>query len=236
VIRTRQDIDGASLRGHVPDAADAADLVGRALARDPAAVRALVDRLSPVIERRVAAALWRRTSTRDVRQELADMIQEVFLSLFAADGKALRAWAPARGLSLESFVGMLAQHQVASILRNGRTSPWRDDPTDADQIDRLVGPAQALDVIVGSREHLRALLDELRASLSPRGLELFQRLIVDEEPVEALCAAAGMTRDALYQWRSRLLRQVRELSAKIEDAPVSETASEPRKVTTVPKT
>ena len=219
----------------MPDAADAADLVGRALARDPAAVRALVDRLSPVIERRVAAALWRRTSSRDVRQELADMTQEVFLSLFAADGKALRAWAPARGLSLESFVGMLAQHQVASILRNGRTSPWRDDPTDADQIDRLVGQAQGLDAIVGSREHLRALLDGLRASLSPRGLELFQRLIVDEEPLEVLCAATGMTREALYQWRSRLLRQVRDLSAQIEAAPLSETVSELRKVTRVPK-
>jgi RNA polymerase sigma-70 factor (ECF subfamily) len=205
------------------------------LARDPAAVRALVDQLSPIIERRVAAALWRRTSTRDVRQELADMTQEVFLSLFAADGKALRAWDPARGLSLDKFVGMLAQHQVASILRNGRTSPWRDDPTEADQIDRLVGPTAGLDAVVGSREHLRALLDRLRASLSPRGLELFQRLIVDEEPVEVLCVATGMTREALYQWRSRLLRQVRELSAQIQAEPASDPAGPLRIVNRLPK-
>ncbi|HVR64953.1 MAG TPA: hypothetical protein VMU50_23815, partial [Polyangia bacterium] len=201
---------------HVPDLLDENDLLRRALARDPPAVRALVDRLSPTIERRVAAALWRSASTRDVRQELADMTQQVFLSLFADEGKALRAWDPARGLSLEKFVGMLAQHQVASILRNGRTSPWRDDPTEADEIDRLVGSAAGLDAIIGSREHLRALLDGLRASLSPRGLELFQRLIVDQEPVEAVIKATGMTREALYQWRSRLLRQARELSAQIE--------------------
>jgi hypothetical protein len=209
----------------VPDVADDGELVRRALGRDPRAVRALVDRLSPIIERRVSAALWRRSTTRDPRQELADMTQEVFLSLFAADGKALRAWDPARGLSLERFVGLLAQHQVASILRNGRVSPWRDDPTDADQIDRLVSPVVSVDVIVGSREHLRALLDRLRAELSPRGQELFQRLIVDEEPVEALCAATAMTREALYQWRSRLLRQVRELSSQIEAAPSSSEAS-----------
>lgn len=205
------------------------------MSRDSAAVRLLVERLSPVVERRVAAALWRRTSSRDVRQELADMTQEVFLALFAADGKALRAWDPARGLSLENFVGMLAQHQVASILRNGRTSPWRDDPTEADQIDRLVGPTQGLEAIVGSRQHLRVLLDTLRSSLSPRGLELFQRLIVDEEPVEALCLATGMTREALYQWRSRLLRQVRELSAKIEAAPRSEPGVDLRTVIGVRK-
>lgn len=198
--------------------ADDSAMLRAALGRDPAAVRALVDRLSPVIERRVAGALWRRSSTRDGRQELADMTQEVFLSLFTADGKALRAWDPARGLSLESFVSLLAQHQVASILRNGRTSPWRDDPTEADQIDRLVDPATSIEGLVGSREHVRVLLDRLRASLSPRGMELFQRLIIDDEPVDALCAATGMAREAVYQWRSRLLRQVRQLSRQIEGA------------------
>ncbi|HEY2901926.1 MAG TPA: hypothetical protein VGL59_15185 [Polyangia bacterium] len=211
----------------MPDGADADEhqQLRQALAREPSAVRALVDRLSPIIERRVAAALWRRSSTRDVRQELADMTQEVFLSLFAADGKALRAWDPARGLSLEKFVGVLAQHQVASILRNGRTSPWRDDPTDADQIGRLVGAAGNVDAIVGSREQLRALLDGLRATLSPRGLELFQRLIVDEEPIDGLCTTTGMTREALYQWRSRLLRQVRELGSQADASPPSETGA-----------
>jgi hypothetical protein len=205
----------------VPEGADDSQLVRRALAREPDAVRSLVDRLSPVIERRVAAALWQRSSTRDGRQELGDMTQEVFLSLFAADGKTLRAWQPARGLSLERFVGLLAQHQVASILRSGRASPWRDDPTEADQIDRLLGSTAGVDAVVSSREHLSALLDGLRASLSPRGLELFQRLIVDEEPVDSLCAATGMTREALYQWRSRLLRQARELAAKIQATPPS---------------
>src|SRR4051794_3412218 len=90
-------------------------LIEAALAREPAAVRALVDLLSPVIERRVAAALWRRAPGRDIRVEVEDMTQEVFLALFAAGGKPLRAWDPGRGMSLPNFVGLLAQHQVASI-------------------------------------------------------------------------------------------------------------------------
>ena len=39
---------------------EARDLIRDALERQPAAVRTLVDRLSPVIERKVAATLWRR--------------------------------------------------------------------------------------------------------------------------------------------------------------------------------
>jgi hypothetical protein len=72
------------------------------------------------------------------------------------------------------------------------------------------------------------LLERLREQLSPRGLELFQRLIVDDEPIEALVTATGLTRDALYQWRSRLVKLVRQLAAE-ENAPVmSETGSPPR--------
>jgi len=60
-------------------------------------------------------------------------------------------------------------------------------------------------------------------------------LIIDQEPVETLCAATGMTREALYQWRSRLLRQVRELSARIETAPSSETAADVVAASGIPK-
>src|SRR5438477_1751570 len=96
---------------------EARDLIRDALERQPAAVRTLVDRLSPVIERKVAATLWRRTPGRDVRQEVRDMTQAVFVSLFEDDAKALRAWDPDRGASLESFVSLLAHRQVISILR-----------------------------------------------------------------------------------------------------------------------
>jgi DNA-directed RNA polymerase specialized sigma24 family protein len=203
-------------------------LIEQALAREPAAVRALVDLLSPVIERRVAAALSRRAPGRDVRVEVEDVTQEVFLSLFAAGGKPLRAWDPARGMSLPNFVGLLAQHQVASILRTGRTQPFRDEPTEAATLERVPDVGPAPEAVVGSREQMVRLLERLRAQLSPRGLELFQRLIVEEEPVEALVAATGLTRDALYQWRSRLAKLVRQLAAEESDAPLSDTRSQPR--------
>jgi RNA polymerase sigma-70 factor (ECF subfamily) len=200
----------------LPDTDPQRDLIAKALAHEPGAVRELVDRLSPVIERRVTAALWRQARGRDARQEVRDITQEVFLSLFSGDGKALRAWDPTRGMSLDSFVGLLAQHQVASILRSGRASPWRDEPTAEATLDRLPDAHASAESVVRDREKLGLLLARVRERLTPRGIELFQRLVVNEETPEDLCTATGMTRDALYQWRSRLLRSVRAVAAEIE--------------------
>ena len=99
---------GVNVQGLSTEAQDFRDIINKALAHEPASVRALVDKLSPVIERRVAFTLWQRISRRDVRQEVKDMTQAVFLSLFEDDGKALRAWDPDRGSPLESFVSLLA--------------------------------------------------------------------------------------------------------------------------------
>lgn len=189
-----------------------------------------MDKLSPVVARRVAVTLWQRKQRRDAAQEVNDMVQEVFLSLFEADGKALRSWDPARGMSLERFVGMLAHHQVISILRNGRTSPWHDDPTEPEALEVLGEATATPESLATSREKLQLLLDRLREGLSPRGMELFQRIIVDEEPLEALVAVTGMTRDALYQWKSRLLRRIRELADELEPDRLSESAPELRTV------
>jgi len=215
---------------------DARELIRRALAREPASVRALVDRLSPVIERRVASTLWQRTARRNVQQEVKDLTQAVFLSLFEEDGKALRAWDPARGSPLEAFVSLLAHRQVISTLRRGRTTPWPDEPTEDDRLEALASDASlsehsaasAPDAIVGSREHLGLLLDRLRLELSPLGLEIFERLIIDEEPVEELSARLSRSVESLYQWRSRLLRRIKALSAEILGVGSSETSPDRR--------
>lgn len=218
------------------EAQDSKYLIQRALAGDPVSVRALVDRLSPVIAKRVAATLWRRTGKSNIAQEATDMSQEVFLSLFQADGRALRAWDPSRGMSLEGFVGLLAQHQVISLLRSGRAMPWREEPIDGDQFERIGTPSATPEAVAASREDLRMLLDRLRDTLSPRGLELFQRIIIDEEPVEGLMATTGLTRDAIYQWKSRLIRTVRELTAEKGGLPLSVKSSSLRIVKGAPRT
>ena len=206
------------------------ELVREALAGDGAAVNALVDALTPVIQARVARALLRRQSAargRNVRQEVEDLAQEVFLALFASDGKALRAWDPARGLSLLNFAGLLAERQVASILRSGRRSPWTEDPTLNEELDGDPDEGGDPEGRAASREMFGLLLARLREELSPQGLHLFQQLLVAQRPVQEVCAETGMTANAVYAWKSRLGKLVRKLAKDIvsDSPPISRTPS-----------
>jgi RNA polymerase sigma-70 factor (ECF subfamily) len=192
----------------------ARDEVRSALAGDEAALTRLVRKLTPVIQSRVARGLLlRRTglaSGRDVRQEVEDIAQEIFLLLFADGGKVLRSWQPERGLSLLNFVGLVAERQTASILRSGKRSPWKEDPTlfeDFNQPARESDPEE----ITASREQLKLLLGRLTEELSPLGRHLFDLLFLRELPFEEVTRETGMSPDAVYAWRSRLRRLVRRL-------------------------
>lgn len=189
-------------------------LLDQALSGDAVATGKLVRVLMPIVQARVARTLVRRRggSGRDVRQEVEDLAQEVFAALFADDGKVLRAWDPTRGLTLASFCGLIAEREAASILRSGRRSPWTEAATELDDLERQLEQAQSAHVTVSTREQLALLVDRLRESLSPRGLELFHRLVVEEESVESVCASTGMSADAVYAWKSRILKIVKKLA------------------------
>lgn len=185
------------------------DQVRRALAGEEPALTRLVRTLTPVIQSRVARGLLlRRTgkaSGRNIRQEVEDLTQEIFLALFADGGKALRSWQPERGLSLLNFVGLVAERQTASILRSGKRSPWKEEspfPEDLNQAAPERGPEE----ITASREQLKLLLHRLTEELSPLGRHLFDLLFLRELPFEEVTRQTGMTPDAVYAWRSRLRR------------------------------
>ncbi len=197
----------------------APDVIEGALTGDPRAVRAFVDAMTPVIQSRAARALVRRAAgeRRDLRQEVADMTQDVFAALFAHDARALRAWDPARGLSLANFVGLITSREVASIMRNGRRDPWRDVPGELDELDAVPDAKPDADPRIDSRRALERLLERMRESLSPRGLELFQRLYVDEEPIEEVAPALQMTREAIYAWRNRVGKLIRSFASELDE-------------------
>jgi RNA polymerase sigma-70 factor (ECF subfamily) len=203
----------------VAEPRDLTPLLERALARDPAGVRALVDALLPVIQARVARAL-RRSARRpgDVRRELDDLMQEVLTTLFADDARTLRAWVPARGLSLPNFVGMVADHVTANHLESGRRNPWRESPSIDVELEARAGSEDSLEGVILSRDLLRALVDALRAQLSPLGLQLFYALMIEDRPVEELAPVFEMTPAALYAWRSRLAKLARSTAAELVPA------------------
>lgn len=194
--------------------ADDPALIDAALARDGAAVRRLVDRLTPIVQARVARVLLRSTGSakgRDVRQEVADMAQDVFAALFEDDGRVLRTWSPDRGASLDNFVGLVATRQAMMTLRSRRRSPWTEDPTAPPDLGAAAGGTAPAGRRVHDRALLAAVLERIRAGLSPKGQRMFQLLMIEQRTVDEVCAETGSKAPAVYAWRSRLARQAREI-------------------------
>jgi RNA polymerase sigma-70 factor, ECF subfamily len=196
-------------------------LIDLALSGRAEPTRLLLKRITPIVQARAARALWRRGKTkgRDPRQELEDMVQNVFVALFDNDGRVLRAWDPARGLSLENFVGLVAERETACILRSGKRSPWTEDPWDQQQFEPIESPAPDPQEQAYTRQMLGALVDQLRIRLSPLGMAMFRALFVNDVPIPEVCAQFAMTPDAVYAWKSRLTKLVHKVAQELKTEP-----------------
>ena len=187
---------------------------------------ALVDRWTPVIQARVVRVLRRRFARGDGRatQEIEDLVQQVFVSLFEKGAAALRAWRPERGLSLDNWVGLLAEQQVLALLRTQKRNPWRDELALVEELDGSSEEPDPEHEALG-RDLLDRLLDRMQERLSPLGWHLFCLLYLEERSVEAAARSSGLTTTAIYAWRSRLRKVARELRAALK----SENSSGPHR-------
>lgn len=196
---------------------DFAALLDRALGGEGEALNELVAAMTPVVHVRVARALRRRRDEargRPIRQDCEDLVQDVFTSLFDRGAKALRAWDPARGLGFLSFVGFLAEREVAMRLRSAKRNPWTEEPMEDEKLSFASG-GQRFDGYIESRDLLHRLLDELRTWLTPEGRQYFQLLFIEQKPVAQVAEEANTTAEALYAWRSRLTKKMRKLRAEL---------------------
>lgn len=185
-----------------------------ALSGDSAAVRMLVDTLTPIIQARVARRLLRSPASKDVRQDVKDLSQDVFLHLFEKSGRVLRSWDPDRGMSLENYVGLIAERRAISHFRSGKSNPWRE----TDNLDDVQEPQDETNLIerqVSGESDLSAVLACMKQSLSPLGWRLFDLLYINEQSIEQVHFETNMSADALYAWRSRLKKQALKCQQKL---------------------
>lgn len=185
-------------------------LVDRALDGDPSAQRTLVAELTPAIQWSVAKMLRRwRTGTaagRDLRQEVEDMVQEVFVELFERDGRTLRRWDPGR-LPLDGFVSYVARIRTAEVLRS-RRSPWRERPSPADELP-IADVHRTPEQDTLSRDQLRKVHLCLTAGFSTDDAHLFDLVFLRQLSPQKVADAVGRTLAAVYKWRSRLYEKAR---------------------------
>ncbi len=194
----------------------APELVARELAGAADAQRHLITALTPMIQWNVAKMLrrWRTgpAASRNLHQEVEDLVQEVFLELFEDDGKTLARWDPER-LPLEAYVGYIAKIRTAEVLRS-RRSPWREDPSPGDDIPRPPVEHTPEDDAL-SHDQLRKVHLCLLAGFKPDDLELFELLFLRQSEPEAAASMVGKSLAAVYKWRSRLYERARLCREKL---------------------
>lgn len=192
------------------------DVLQQALSGDVATLPALVDRWTPVVQARVTRVLRRYSEIADprVNQEMEDLVQQVFVALLENEAAALRAWQPERGLSLDNWVGLIAEQQTLALLRTRKRNPWTDEPALIEELDRPSTAPDPEHETLG-RDDLDHLLDRMQEQLSPLGWHLFGLLYLEELGVAAAAERSGLTPSAVYAWRSRLRRLARKLAGEV---------------------
>ncbi len=194
-----------------------------ALAGNRRDVRALVDRLTPVVQARIGRALvaWAQGHGRDrIREEVTDMTQEVLASLFANEGSLIRRWDAEKGLSLDNFAGLIARRHALSVLRTHKRNPFTEDATVDAELEVLTLEAPSHEAAVLSRDLLRQVLQSLESRLSPLGRQLFDALYLQQLEISEIMLQTRLSRDAIYAWRSRLNKLLRREYERLQSAPM----------------
>lgn len=211
-LRTSHTALARSQDGH-PDRA----LIEACAADDRRAQRELMRRLMPVLEAQVASVARRAPSRvgRDSRREVCDLLQDVLVELFRNQAQELRRWDPERGLSLEGFVRLVARRHALRKLLRGK--PERLESTEPEVLESHHA-AQRHDAIE-ERDLLDAVLRQLHKDMSPRDVELFQRLFLEEQSSATVAEQMNMTPVALKKWRSRMYQRTRAIADKLHEGP-----------------
>lgn len=193
-------------------------LVRRAIKGNLDAQRRLIERLTPEIQLSVYRMLrrWRTgpAAGRDLRQEVEDMVQEVFLELVEDNFKTLRRWSPKRG-ALCTYVCHIAMIRTAEVLRS-RRSPWKDNPCATEDLDGT-NPDEDPEGEAAWRELLNKVVLCLVSRFSPEDALLFDLLFVKPIPRNKVPKRVGKTRNTVDQWVSRLYKRARECRDQLSE-------------------
>lgn len=180
--------------------------VERALRGDRTALRGLVERLFPLVAARVRAFVRRRPTGRIGPHDAHDLAQDLWVTLFKDDGRSLREWSPERGLSLEGYVGLLAQRELWARVREesagkrgGGLATVELDPERSEG-----GPAGDPERLAADRDLLTRLASHLEASLPERGRLVLRLLYTDECSPSEAAAVLGVEVQVVYNWQFRI--------------------------------
>lgn len=178
----------------------------------------MVRRLQPVLQRTVAGLLWNLQGAmrgRPARQELVDLVQDAWQVLLAKDGEALLRWDPDAG-ALDPYVTKIVKNRLISKLRTMKHSPFTEDPTGGEALERMVGMAERLSHRLEDADLAAKVLLRVWEMLTPLGRDVLQVFLMDGATVEDVMDRTGLTKEAVRSWRKRIRQAARDAMRDFE--------------------
>lgn len=185
------------------------ELHGRLLDHDERAWTELFRRFRPLILSCIHRTALRR-GERLSEDERLEVYSELCCQLVQGDLRRIRAWDPARGSKLSTWMGLLASHATSDYLRARRRRP-RSEPLDTLPEPVATDP-DALESVLGHerKTRLRALLAGCSAT-DRRFVELYyaQGLLPEE-----VATAMRISVKTVYSKKHKLGTRLRSLACR----------------------
>jgi RNA polymerase sigma factor (sigma-70 family) len=192
-----------------PAAHVAEPLLAAFCAGAPDASERLVTAYAPVV--RAAIARYLVTRGRG-RTDLADdLTHDVFLGLFRDDGRKLRNFQGRNGCSFAGWLRVVAVRLAIDALRREHRLLSLDDETPAmTELRRVLssGTAGPEEIVQGSETAAR--LAQAIQQLAPKDRLLVEIHILRGAPLDAVAHALGVSANAAYVRKSRVLERLRQ--------------------------
>jgi RNA polymerase sigma factor (sigma-70 family) len=145
-----------------------------------------------------------------------EIVQEAMLTVF--NERDVFRYDPARG-RFRDWLATVVRHLVAQHCRQP-AQRVRPEGGTSGAMARIEGREPAPDAAWEAAFEvslLAALLDVVRREVSPETFQAFELLVLDELSGAQIAALTGLSRNAVYQARKRVVHRLRELGARYGD-------------------
>jgi RNA polymerase sigma-70 factor, ECF subfamily len=188
-----------------PSPSTSASLLELARARNGEAWEQIVMLYSPLVYR------WcRRRGVREA--DVLDIAQEVFRSVYASldsferarAGQSFRAWL--KTITANKIIDQSRlKHRQPSAIGGSEVSEWLDQAA-ATAADGEEAEDESERILI-----LRRCLDLVKAEFEPRTWDAFWKVVIDENDPADVALSLGVSRNAVYLAKSRVLSRLGEL-------------------------
>jgi RNA polymerase sigma-70 factor (ECF subfamily) len=161
--------------------------------------------------------VWKIYLAKVPPQDRMDLCQEVFQTVFqklagfrknTMQGPGFRAW-----------LRRISHHKVGAYLRRRHRDGFllSNSALEAVAAGAEPVPSTTHQELDEQAELVRSAFEEVAAGFENRTLEAVRRMVLQDQPAEAVASALGMSRSAVYTAKTRVLARVRAIMEELDE-------------------